>query len=90
MGKFSLVELEVIETALNAAGETQGESPRDEQKMMQPQQVAHALHQAWKKRKRFLVLTSQGKLTWWLSRFFPAFVDAQVLKHFQKEAQSPV
>lgn len=80
----------IRKTALNAAGETQGESPRDEQKMMQPQEVAQALFKAWQKRKRFLVLTAQGKLTWWLSRFFPAFVDAQVLKHFQKESESPV
>jgi len=78
----------IRQTALGPQGTPQGESPRDEKKMMQPEQVAKECLRALRKRKRFLVLTSEGKLTWWLKKFFPAFVDAQVYKHMAKEKDS--
>jgi len=77
-------------TALAGDGTAQGESPRDEAKMMQPEEVAEALIRAIEKRKRSLVLTSQGRLTAWINKFFPGFVDRQVYKHLAKEPDSPL
>ena len=50
-------------TALSSSGDVQGESPRDEAKMMQPEAVAKAIYNAVVKRKRDLILTTNGKLT---------------------------
>jgi len=76
-------------TALNAQGNAQGESPRDEQKMMTAAQVAVFTLNAVQQRKPKLVLTTQGKLTHLLGKFLPAFVNNQVIKVFQRENQRP-
>ncbi|HLG35702.1 MAG TPA: SDR family oxidoreductase [Bacteroidia bacterium] len=75
--------------ALNASGEKQVESPRDENKMMQPEVVAEKILQAVIKRKRDLVLTSEGKLAVLLSKFFPSLLDKMVYNHMAKEKDSP-
>jgi len=76
-------------TALNEKGEMQGESPRDEGKMMSAEEVARHISRAISKRKDRLTLTGQGKLTVWLNKFFPKFLDKQVYKHMAKEPDSP-
>lgn len=77
-------------TALNKEGLAQGESPRNEQKMMQPDEVAYKLVKAIAKRKRTLILTGQGKLTVLLNKFFPAWLDRLVYKHLAAEPDSPL
>ena len=52
--------------------------------------VAALIVQALKHRKSELVMTAQGKLTVWLNKFFPRWVDRLVFKHFAKEADSPL
>jgi short-subunit dehydrogenase len=76
-------------TARAADGSLQGESPRDENKMMSPEKVAHKIVNAISKRKKTLTLTSQGILLVWLSKFFPRIVDKIVYNHFAKEPDSP-
>jgi short-subunit dehydrogenase len=76
-------------TALNEKGEVQGESPRDEEKMMSAEEVAIKIADAVKKKKDRLTLTSQGKLTVLLNKFFPKFLDKQVYNHMAKEPDSP-
>ncbi len=76
-------------TALNEKGEVQGESPRDEGKMMSAEEVARHIARAIAKRKDRLTLTFQGKLTVFLNKFFPKFMDKQVYKHMAKEPDSP-
>ena len=76
-------------TALAADGSQQGESPRDEQKMMSSEEVAKHLMNAIEQRKSELVLTTQGKLTVWLNKFFPRLVDRMVFNHMAKEPDSP-
>lgn len=71
--------------ALAADGTQQGESPRNEQKMMSSEEVAHYLLQAVRQRRRDLVLTSQGKLTVFLNKWLPGLTDKLVLNHFRKE-----
>ena len=76
-------------TALDANGSVQGETPRDEQKMMQPEEVAKAMVTAVEKRKDRLTLTTNGKLTVFLNKFFPKMVDKLVFNHMSKEPGSP-
>ena len=76
-------------TALDANGSVQGETPRDEQKMMQPEEVAKAMVAAVEKRKDRLTLTANGKLTVFLNKFFPKMVDKLVFNHMSKEPGFP-
>ena len=76
-------------TALAADGSSQGETPRDEQKMMQPEEVAMRIVSAVKGRKDRLTLTFSGKLTVLLNKFFPKWVDKLVYNHMSKEPDSP-
>lgn len=76
-------------TALAKDGSQQGESPREEAKMMTAEEVAQHIKKAIRKRKRTIVLTSQGKLTVILNKFFPKLVDKLVYNHMAKEPDSP-
>ena len=76
-------------TALASDGSQQGESPRDEDKMMSADEVALHIIKAIQKRKDRLTLTSQGKLTVVLNKFFPKFMDKMVYNHMAKEPDSP-
>ncbi len=81
---------EVREAALNSEGKAQGESPRDEGKMMSAEECATHIYKAVKKRKRTLILTfTEGKLTVFLSKFIPKFLDKMVYNHMAKEPDSP-
>jgi short-subunit dehydrogenase len=75
--------------SLSKDGTAQGESPRDESKMMTADEVADHIYLAVKKRKRDLILTREGKLTVFLNKFFPALMDKIVYKHMAKESDSP-
>ena len=75
--------------ALAADGTSQGETPREEQKMMQPEEVADSIVEAVMKRKDRLTLTVNGKLTVLLNKFFPKLVDRLVYNHMSKEPDSP-
>jgi len=76
-------------TALAKDGKQQGESPRDEDKMMSAEEVANRILLAVKKRKRDLILTTTGRLTVFLNNFIPAILDKMVYKHIAKEKDSP-
>ncbi len=77
-------------TALTADGSKQGDSPVDEKNVMSSEEVAQHLYNAIKNRKRDLVLTTQGKLTVLLNKFFPAWIDKMVYKTFAAEPDSPL
>jgi dehydrogenase/reductase SDR family member 7B len=76
-------------SSLAADGSAQGESPREENKMMSAQTVAYEITEAVIHRKRDLVLTFNGRLTVLLNKFFPAWMDKLVYKHMAKEPGSP-
>ena len=75
--------------ALVADGSVQGESPREEDKMMSAEEVADEILKATKKRKRDIVLTTQGKLAVFLNKWAPGFMDKVVFNHMAKEKDSP-
>ena len=77
-------------TALNASGSTQQESPMDEGKIMSAEEVGSEIYKAVIKRKRDLILTLQGKLTVSLNKFAPSFIDKKVYDHFANEKDSPL
>jgi len=77
-------------TALSSDGSVQGETPRDEAKMMTAEEVAIYIVNGIEKKKRTLVLTSQGKLVVLLNKFFPKFVEKQVYNHMANEPNSPI
>lgn len=77
-------------TALNSRGDAQKESPRDESQMMSAEEVANSILKATFKRKKFLVLTRQGKLTYLLNKFAPFLLDKLVYNVFAKEKDSPL
>lgn len=74
---------------LNKEGKAQGESPLDEKKLMSADEVAGYIARATTKRKKYLVLTPLGKLTVWLNRFFPSYIDGMVYNSVAKEKDSP-
>lgn len=75
--------------ALTADGKTQGESPRDENKMMSAEETAVHIYRAIVDKKRDLVLTPQGKLAVWLTKLFPVLMDKITYYVMSKEADSP-
>lgn len=75
--------------ALKADGSVQGESPRDENQMMSPNEVAESILIATLKRKRDLILTLQGKLVVFLNKWLPSFMDGVVYRQMAKEKDSP-
>ena len=75
--------------ALDAQGKPQGESPREEHKMMTPEAVAKAVFWAIQHRRRDLILTSEGYGVAWLSKFFPGFVDRAIYRTMAKEPDAP-
>ena len=75
--------------ALAADGSSQGESPRDEGKMMTSEEVADRTFKAMRKRKRDLVLTTQGKLVVFLNKWMPGKMDGIVYNVMAKEPDSP-
>lgn len=77
-------------TALTADGSQQKESPRDENKMMSAEECARHIYKATIKRKKHLVLTGQGKLTVFLNKWFPGFMDKLVYNAMAKEDNAPI
>jgi short-subunit dehydrogenase len=77
-------------TALSCDGRPQGESPRDEQKMMSAEEVAFEIRKAVNGRKRDLVLTTEGKMAVLVRKFLPAFVDKQIFNKMKREKNSPL
>ena len=76
--------------SLTKDGTSQGESPRNEETMMTPQECAAHIYHATVRRKRILILTTQGKLAVFLNKWMPGLADKMVYKVMAKEANSPV
>lgn len=81
---------EVRKVALTNDGSQQGETPRNEDKMMSAEECALHIVKAVEKRKRELILTFvEGKLTVFLGKFFPSLLDKLTYNHMAKEPNSP-
>lgn len=80
----------IRKVALIADGSKQGETPRDEDKMMTADRVAEIIAKGVDRKKRSLVLTFvEGKLTVFLSKWLPSLIDKLSYNHIAKEPNSP-
>lgn len=75
--------------ALTADGSQQGETPRDEAKMMTPEQVAHIVARGILRRKRLCLMEAEGRATHFFKKFAPAFLDRMFYWVMSKEPDSP-
>lgn len=81
----------VRNVALTADGSSQGETPREEDKMMSAEECARLITNAVVKRKRELIMTFvEGKFTVWLKKWFPSLLDKLAYNHMAKEPNSPL
>jgi short-subunit dehydrogenase len=79
----------VRKSALGPNGDPQGSSPRDENKMMSPEEVAITIEKGIKRKRRTIIMTTEGKLTVFLNRIIPKYMDRLTYKHLAKEQNSP-
>lgn len=75
--------------ALTADGSQQGETPRDEGKMMTAERVAEYLEKGLRKRKNEMILTPTGRLYVALRKIMPRLADRLCFKYMAKEPNSP-
>lgn len=80
---------DVRKSALGPDGKAQGESPRDESKMMSPEKVAEKIAGGIKKRKRTIIMTTEGKLTVLLKKIAPKLLDKLTYNVMAREPDSP-
>lgn len=73
--------------ALNQDAEAQGESPLEETKLMSAETCAELILNAMVRKKRTLILDSQGKKTIWLNKLFPALTDKLVHRFFYRDGR---
>ena len=71
--------------ALNSEAKPQGESSMQEDKMMTANEVALIIVNGIAQRKRQIIMTTQGKFTAFMQKFFPNWLDILVYNHFKKE-----
>jgi short-subunit dehydrogenase len=81
---------EIRKNALLGDGSKQGESPRNEDKMMSAEKVAKIITRAINKRKRKKILTSQGKIVFFLNNIVPKILDRLIYNGMAKEPNSPL
>ncbi len=81
---------EIRKRALTADGSAQSESPRKEEKMMSAEEVADHIYSAVKGRKQSIVLTREGKLAVFLSKFLPKVIQKAVFNKMKQEPDSPL
>ncbi len=76
-------------SALTADGSQQGVTPRNESKMMTPEQVAHIVEKGIRRRKRLCLMEIEGRATHFVKKFAPAFLDKMFYLVMSREPDSP-
>ena len=77
-------------SALTADGSQQGETPRDEAKMMTAGEVARIVAKGILRRKRLCLMENEGRATHFVKKFAPAFLDRMFYLVMSKEPDSPL
>ncbi|HZB14256.1 MAG TPA: short-chain dehydrogenase, partial [Chryseolinea sp.] len=80
----------IRKSSLTKDGSKQGESPRNEEEMMSAEECARHIYRATVKRKRSLVLTTQGKFAVLLNKWLPSLADRVVYNVMAKESNAPI
>jgi short-subunit dehydrogenase len=76
-------------TALNAKGEAQKDSPLEEKKLMPAKEVAEKIVKMVLRRRKYHILTFTGKVMYWVNKLFPNYVDRKVYEVVSREKDSP-
>ena len=76
--------------ALTADGSCQGETPRNESKMMSAEEVACIVARGIERRKRLCLMEWEGRATHFIKKFAPAFLDRMFYKVMAREPDSPL
>ncbi|MCF8298743.1 MAG: SDR family oxidoreductase [Saprospiraceae bacterium] len=76
-------------SAFTANGKQQGETPRDESKMLTAEYVAKQIFKAIKKRKRTRIISPKGKIIVIFNKLYPKLLDRIVYKQMSKEPDAP-
>ena len=77
-------------SALTADGTSQGETPRNEDKMMTAKEVALRIIKGVHKRKRTILMDFDGRATVFIKKFAPRLLDILYYNHMAKEPNSPL
>jgi len=81
---------DIRKKALTADGTPQGFTPREEEKMMTPEQVANAIYRAVKHRRNYRILTLEGKMTAMVKRIAPRLLEHAAYLKMKREPDSPL
>ena len=76
-------------SALTADGTAQGETPREEGKMMTAEEVARIVAKGIAKRKRLCLMEAEGRATHFVKKFAPGLLDKIFYWVMSKEPNSP-
>ena len=76
-------------SALTADGSQQGETPREEGKMMTAEEEARIIARAVVRRKRLCLMEFQGRATHFVKKFWPSLLDRLFYWYMSKEPDSP-
>ena len=82
-------ESNIRKSALNETGKAQGETPLNEGKLMSSEEVAKHLWKAIDQRKKYLILTLQGKMAVFLNKISSRLTDILTYNVIKKEPNSP-
>ena len=77
-------------SALTADGSQQGETPRNESKMMTAEEVARIVGRGILRRKRLCLMEAEGRATHFVKKFAPAFLDRMFYLVMAREPDSPL
>lgn len=81
---------DIRKKALMANGDQQGFTPREEERMMMPEDVAKAICKAVKRRRNYVILTLEGKMTALVKRIAPRFLEHAAYIKMSHEHGSPL
>jgi short-subunit dehydrogenase len=81
---------DIRKKALTANGTQQGYTPREEEKMMQPEDVAKAIVRALKHKRNYVILTLEGKMTALVKRIAPRLLEYAAYLKMANEPDSPL
>jgi len=81
---------DIRKKALTADGSPQGFTPREEEKMMLPEDVAKAIVRAIHHRRNYRIITFEGKMTALVKRIAPRFIEYVAYRRMAKEPDSPL
>jgi len=81
---------DIRKRALTADGSPQGFTPREEEKMMTPEQVARKIYRAVKHRRNYRILTLEGKMTAMIKRIAPHVLELAAYVKMKNEPDSPL